>query len=51
VIFDAVGKHSFRRCRRSLKPRGIYITVDLGFIAGVREIAAAAVASKKRGHI
>ena len=21
VIFDAVGKHSFRRCRRSLKPR------------------------------
>jgi NADPH:quinone reductase-like Zn-dependent oxidoreductase len=30
VIFDAVGKHSFRRCRRSLKPQGIYITVDLG---------------------
>ena len=29
VIFDAVGKHSFRRCRRSLKPRGIYITMDL----------------------
>ena len=25
VIFDAVGKHSFRRCRRSLKPGGIYI--------------------------
>src|SRR4029077_10540189 len=22
VIFDAVGKHSFRRCRRSLKPGG-----------------------------
>jgi len=32
VIFDAVGKHSFRRCRRSLKPGGIYITVDLGFM-------------------
>jgi NADPH:quinone reductase-like Zn-dependent oxidoreductase len=32
VIFDAVGKHSFGRCRRSLKPRGIYITVDLGFM-------------------
>jgi NADPH:quinone reductase-like Zn-dependent oxidoreductase len=31
VIFDAVGKHSFRRCRRSLKPGGIYITMDLGF--------------------
>jgi NADPH:quinone reductase-like Zn-dependent oxidoreductase len=32
VIFDAVGKHSFRRCRRSLKRGGIYITVDLGFM-------------------
>jgi NADPH:quinone reductase-like Zn-dependent oxidoreductase len=32
VIFDAVGKHSFRRCRRSLNPGGIYITVDLGFL-------------------
>jgi NADPH:quinone reductase-like Zn-dependent oxidoreductase len=32
VIFDAVGKHSFRRCRRSLKPRGTYIDTDLGFL-------------------
>jgi NADPH:quinone reductase-like Zn-dependent oxidoreductase len=32
VIFDAVGKHSFRRCRRSLKRGGVYITVDLGFM-------------------
>jgi NADPH:quinone reductase-like Zn-dependent oxidoreductase len=32
VIFDAVGKHSFRRSRRSLKPGGIYITADLGFM-------------------
>jgi len=32
VVFDAVGKHSFRRCRRSLEPGGIYITVDLGFL-------------------
>ena len=32
VIFDAVEKHSFRRCRRSLKPGGIYITVGLGFM-------------------
>jgi NADPH:quinone reductase-like Zn-dependent oxidoreductase len=31
VIFDAVGKHSFRRCRHSLKPGGIYISMDLGF--------------------
>jgi NADPH:quinone reductase-like Zn-dependent oxidoreductase len=32
VVFDAVGKHSFRRCRRSLKAGGIYITADLGFM-------------------
>jgi len=32
VIFDSVGKHSFRRCRRSLKPGGIYIETDLGFL-------------------
>jgi NADPH:quinone reductase-like Zn-dependent oxidoreductase len=32
VIFDAVGKHSFRRCRRSLKPGGIYIGTDPGFL-------------------
>jgi NADPH:quinone reductase-like Zn-dependent oxidoreductase len=32
VIFDAVGKHSFRRCRRSLTPGGIYISMDLGFL-------------------
>ncbi len=28
VIFDAVGKHSFRRCRGSLKPGGIYLPTD-----------------------
>jgi NADPH:quinone reductase-like Zn-dependent oxidoreductase len=32
VIFDAVGKHSFRRCRRSLKPGGTFIETDLGFM-------------------
>ena len=32
VIFDAVGKHSFRRCRRSLTPGGIYVSMDLGFM-------------------
>ena len=39
VIFDAVGKHSFRRCRRSLRPRGTYITVDLGFMYHVPLLA------------
>ena len=32
VVFDAVGRHSFRRCRRALKPGGIYISMDLGFM-------------------
>jgi NADPH:quinone reductase-like Zn-dependent oxidoreductase len=39
AIFDAVGKHSFRRCRRSLKPGGIYISVDLGFMYHVPLLA------------
>jgi NADPH:quinone reductase-like Zn-dependent oxidoreductase len=39
VIFDAVGKHSFRRCRRSLKPGGIYISADLGFMYHVPLLA------------
>ena len=32
VIFDSVGKHSFRRCRGSLKPGGTYLETDLGFM-------------------
>jgi len=32
VIFDAVGKHSFRRSRRALGPGGEFITTDLGFL-------------------
>ena len=28
VIFDAVGKHSFRRCRGSLSSGGIYVSMD-----------------------
>jgi NADPH:quinone reductase-like Zn-dependent oxidoreductase len=32
IVFDSVGKHSFRRCRRSLKPGGMFITTDLGFM-------------------
>jgi NADPH:quinone reductase-like Zn-dependent oxidoreductase len=32
VICDAVGKQSFRRCRRLLNPGGLYIETDLGFM-------------------
>jgi NADPH:quinone reductase and related Zn-dependent oxidoreductases len=31
VVLDAVGKSSFGRCKRLLKPRGIYLSSDLGF--------------------
>ena len=31
VVFDAVGKHSYRRCRGSLKPGGRYTPTD-GFV-------------------
>jgi NADPH:quinone reductase-like Zn-dependent oxidoreductase len=30
VVHDAVGKSSFFRCRRLLKPGGIYLSTDLG---------------------
>ena len=33
VVLDAVGKSSFGRCRRLLKPRGIYVSSDLGPLA------------------
>jgi NADPH:quinone reductase-like Zn-dependent oxidoreductase len=32
VVFDAVGKLSFPRCRRSLKPHGAFIGTDPGFM-------------------
>lgn len=31
-VFDAVGKHTFRKCRRSLVPGGAYLVTDLGFL-------------------
>jgi NADPH:quinone reductase-like Zn-dependent oxidoreductase len=34
VVFDAVGLHSFRRCKRSLKPGGTYMATD-----GFRNVA------------
>jgi len=30
VVFDAVGKSSFGRCRRLLRPKGIYLSTELG---------------------
>jgi NADPH:quinone reductase-like Zn-dependent oxidoreductase len=39
VVFDAVGKHSFRRSRGSLEQGGIFITTDLGFLWHVPPLA------------
>ncbi|MCZ2812587.1 NAD(P)-dependent alcohol dehydrogenase [Modestobacter sp. VKM Ac-2979] len=33
VVVDAVGKSSFRQCRRLLRPRGRYVSTDLGRLA------------------
>ncbi len=33
VVLDAVGKSTFGRCRRLLKPRGIYMSSELGPLA------------------
>jgi NADPH:quinone reductase-like Zn-dependent oxidoreductase len=41
VIFDAVGKHSFRRCRGSLRAGGIYVETDPGFLWHVPPLALA----------
>ena len=41
VVFDAVGKHSYRRCRRSLAPNGIFVETDLGFMWHVPLLALA----------
>jgi NADPH:quinone reductase-like Zn-dependent oxidoreductase len=30
VVLDAVGKSSFGRCRRLLRPKGLYLSTDLG---------------------
>jgi NADPH:quinone reductase-like Zn-dependent oxidoreductase len=32
IVFDAVGKSSFRRCRGLLEPQGIFLFTDLGFL-------------------
>lgn len=32
VVLDAVGKHSFLRCRRAVAPDGVYVTTDPGFL-------------------
>ncbi|NOU47168.1 MAG: NAD(P)-dependent alcohol dehydrogenase, partial [Bacteroidales bacterium] len=33
VVMDAIGKSSFFRCKKILKPGGVYFSTDLGFLA------------------
>ncbi len=33
VVIDAVGKSSFFRCKKILKPGGVYLSTELGFLA------------------
>lgn len=33
LVFDAVGKSSFFRCQRLLKPGGVYMSSEMGFLA------------------
>jgi NADPH:quinone reductase-like Zn-dependent oxidoreductase len=41
VVLDAVGKQSFRRCRQSIVPGGVFVTTDLGFMWHVPPLALA----------
>jgi NADPH:quinone reductase-like Zn-dependent oxidoreductase len=52
VVFDAVGKHSFRRSRRSLKPGGSYVSTTLGFVYHLPLVMLATrVAGSKRARL
>jgi NADPH:quinone reductase-like Zn-dependent oxidoreductase len=39
IVFDAVGKSSFRRCRRLLTRHGVFLFTDLGFLWHVPALA------------
>ncbi len=41
VVFDAVGKHSFRRSRGSIRDGGVFLETDLGFMWHVPPLALA----------
>jgi NADPH:quinone reductase-like Zn-dependent oxidoreductase len=47
VIFDAVGKSSFSRCKRALKPRGVYLTT-VPTMAGVLQMLRTSLGGGKR---
>lgn len=50
LVFDAVGKTSFRRCRRALRPGGLYLATELGFLAQNPLLALVAPLAKRLGR-
>ena len=32
-VFDAVGKSSFSKCKKLLKPKGVYFSTELGYLS------------------
>lgn len=48
LVFDAVGKCSFRQCRNLLKPRGIWTSTDLGPLSQNPLLALATRSSRRR---
>ena len=47
VIFDAVRKTSFSRCKSSLKKKGIYLTADMGLTLLLQMLWTSIIGSKK----
>jgi len=47
IIFDAVGKSSFSRCKSSLKQRGIYLTTNPGPSVFIQMLWTSMIGSKK----
>ncbi len=47
IIFDAVGKSSFRQCKSSLKPQGVYMTTVAGLPAMGQMLWTSIVGGKK----
>jgi 2-desacetyl-2-hydroxyethyl bacteriochlorophyllide A dehydrogenase len=47
VIFDAIGKTSFSRCKSSLKQRGVYLTVGVGPTLLLQMLWTSMIGSKK----
>ena len=48
VVIDAVGKSTFSRCRRILKPDGVYVSSELG--PGWQNLPLSLIGMVRRGH-